>query len=119
MCAHDWVTTENKTILKDLYCLDALKLQNTFIQHTFHPPTYLHFLSYCKRGSCEQSKLPLYEKNVLSPCLGIVKRSSALPTTLGINENQIRENDTKFENSPRPGVNYQNVSLIQLYETIG
>lgn len=45
---------------------------------------------------------------------GNYKKASTAPATLGINENHIRERDTKFENSTSPGVYYQNVSLIQL-----
>jgi len=45
---------------------------------------------------------------------GNYKPATAVPATLGIKEKHIREEDTKFENSPHPGVYCQKDSLIQL-----
>lgn len=45
---------------------------------------------------------------------GNYKPATAVPATLGISEKHIREEDTKFENSPHPGLYCQNDSLIQL-----
>lgn len=50
----DYIATEKKTILKDLFCVVALKLQNVSIRHIAHPPAHLCLLSCCRRGSCEE-----------------------------------------------------------------
>lgn len=63
----------------------------------------------------KKSKPSLYKDRVFSVPAGNCKRATAVQTTLRINENQIREKDTKFENLPYPRVDYQNASLIQLH----
>lgn len=53
VCPDD-IATEKKTILEDLFCAVALKLQNVSIRHIAHPPAHLCLRSCCGRGSCEE-----------------------------------------------------------------
>lgn len=97
-CAHDWVTTENKTILKDLFC--CFKITKYF--HSTHAPSPSPFMLpellqetklwrnlrsvYKERECSSQSR----SEECLRPCPGIIKEpllfqrlSESMKTVLG------------------------------------